>query len=61
MPVKRADSNATSNTEKSAGDNKVLQSKNKRFLDDICVDDSERLRSLKKYDYFIILPDDPFK
>jgi len=36
-------------------------SKNDRFLDDICVDDAERLRSLKKYDYFIILPDDAFK
>lgn len=50
----------TSGTERSGTDSKALAN-NGKFLDEICVDDAERLRSLKNYTYFIILPDDPFK
>lgn len=34
---------------------------NKVFADCVRVEDAERLRKLKNYKYFIILPDDYFK
>jgi hypothetical protein len=51
----------TSNTEKSAGDANFSKRKADKFLESIRVDDAERLRKLKNYTYFIILPDDSFK
>lgn len=54
--MKRQESRVSNSTDRS---DKIF--KNKRLFDDIRADDAERLRSLKQYDYFIILPDDSFK
>jgi hypothetical protein len=48
------------NSEKNLMETKILKN-DARFADDICVDDAEKLRKLKNYTYFIILPDDSFK
>eukprot|EP00347_Sterkiella_histriomuscorum_P024049 403332479 len=56
--IKRSESKLSSGTDRSIHEKSL---KNQRVFDDICADDAERLRSLKKYDYFIILPDDSFK
>lgn len=55
--MRRTDSKMSQASEKS---DKTL-SKSEKFLDELGLDEAARLRKLKKYNYFIILPDDSFK